>query len=63
MPIGIFKSVERATYDSGVHAQINAARAKRGTGDIDATTAPFTDARARALAACACLGAIGSGDA
>jgi len=36
MPIGIFKSVERPTYETGVHAQINAARAKRGAGDIDA---------------------------
>jgi 2-oxoglutarate ferredoxin oxidoreductase subunit beta len=36
MPIGIFRAAERPTYEVGVRAQIESARAKRGPGNLDA---------------------------
>ncbi|MCC7380191.1 MAG: 2-oxoacid:ferredoxin oxidoreductase subunit beta [Deltaproteobacteria bacterium] len=33
-PIGIFREVDRATYEDGVHAQLDQAVKKRGPGDI-----------------------------
>lgn len=36
VPIGVFRAVERPTYEVGVKAQIEAAKARRGAGDIDA---------------------------
>ena len=38
-PIGIFRDVERQTYDDAMSAQIDAARAKRGDGDLAALLA------------------------
>ena len=35
-PMGVFRGVERPTYDEGVNAQIEAAIAKQGEGDFDA---------------------------
>lgn len=34
VPIGIFRQVERTTYDQGLMAQVAAAQAKKGTGDL-----------------------------
>ena len=34
-PVGVFRAVERQTYDEGVNAQIEAAIAKSGEGDLD----------------------------
>ncbi|MBW3666904.1 MAG: hypothetical protein KY394_04840, partial [Actinobacteria bacterium] len=34
-PLGIFRRVERPTYDAGVNAQVVEAKAKRGEGDLD----------------------------
>ncbi len=36
VPIGVFRAVERPTYEVGVKAQIESARARRGNGDLDA---------------------------
>jgi 2-oxoglutarate ferredoxin oxidoreductase subunit beta len=36
VPIGIFRAAERPTYEVGVRAQIESARAKRGPGNLDA---------------------------
>jgi 2-oxoglutarate ferredoxin oxidoreductase subunit beta len=33
-PIGIFRDVERPTYDDGMSAQIDAARERKGDGDL-----------------------------
>src|SRR5216684_590816 len=38
-PIGIFRDVERQTYDDAMSSQIDAARAKRGDGDLAALLA------------------------
>lgn len=35
VPIGIFKSVERPIFETAVHAQVDAARAKSGPGDLE----------------------------
>ena len=35
VPIGIFRSVERPIFESAVHAQVDAARAKSGAGDLE----------------------------
>ncbi len=35
-PMGVFRDVQRPTYDEGVIAQVEAARAKQGPGDLDA---------------------------
>ncbi len=34
-PLGVFRDVQRPTYDEGVIAQVDAAVAKQGTGDLD----------------------------
>jgi 2-oxoglutarate ferredoxin oxidoreductase subunit beta len=34
-PLGVFRDVQRPTYDEGVLAQVDAAVAKQGTGDLD----------------------------
>src|SRR5579859_950004 len=38
-PIGIFRDVERATYDDAMAAQIDAARSRTGDGDLEALLA------------------------
>ena len=38
-PIGIFRDVERPTYDDAMSAQIDAAREKQGEGDLSALLA------------------------
>ena len=35
-PIGVFRAIERPTYDEAVNGQITAAVAKQGAGDLDA---------------------------
>jgi 2-oxoglutarate ferredoxin oxidoreductase subunit beta len=35
-PMGVFRDVQRPTYDEGVVGQVEAAVAKQGTGDLDA---------------------------
>jgi 2-oxoglutarate/2-oxoacid ferredoxin oxidoreductase subunit beta len=35
-PMGVFRDVQRPTYDEGVVNQVEAARAKLGSGDLDA---------------------------
>ena len=35
-PVGVLRAVEKPTYDAGVNAQIQAATAKQGEGDLDA---------------------------
>ena len=34
-PMGIFRAVERSTYDESVTKQVEAARAKLGEGDVE----------------------------
>ena len=34
-PVGIFRAVERTTYDESVTKQVEAARAKLGEGDVE----------------------------
>jgi 2-oxoglutarate ferredoxin oxidoreductase subunit beta len=34
IPLGIFRSVDRPVYEDGVHAQVAAAKEKRGEGDL-----------------------------
>ena len=36
VPLGVFRSVDRPTYDAGVHQQVAEAREKRGEGDLAA---------------------------
>ena len=38
-PIGVFRSVERATYDDRMSEQIDAVRQKQGDGDLAALLA------------------------
>src|SRR5215469_9969089 len=38
-PIGVFRSVERATYDDRMSGQIDAVRSKQGDGDLEALLA------------------------
>ncbi len=35
-PIGVFRAIERATYEEGMAAQIRASRQRQGEGDLDA---------------------------
>ena len=35
-PMGVFRDVQRPTYDEGVVAQVETAMAKQGAGDLDA---------------------------
>ncbi len=35
-PIGVFRAIERPTYEEGMAAQIQAARKRQGEGDLDA---------------------------
>ena len=35
-PLGVFRDVQRPTYDEGVMSQVEAAVAKQGSGDLDA---------------------------
>ena len=34
-PLGIFRAVQRPTYDEAVHSQISYAISKQGEGDLD----------------------------
>ena len=36
VPLGVFRQVERPTYDESVAAQIAEARAERGDGELEA---------------------------
>ena len=37
VPLGVFRAVDRPTYDAGVHQQVAEARERRGEGDLAAT--------------------------
>jgi 2-oxoglutarate ferredoxin oxidoreductase subunit beta len=39
VPLGIFRSIQRPVYDEAVHAQIAAAKERRGEGDLEALLA------------------------